>query len=250
MADAASSLETPQSTPPMSFLSRLLGVVIEPSETFDDIARTPNWIPPLVTLWLVAIAVVETMLLKIGAYQIALQSLQQSGRTSGMGGDQLVQTAQRIVPIVRIQMHVIAVVGAPIFFLAVAGVGLLFLNVFFGQRAKFKDVLGVTCYANLPSILSAAMTVAVVFFGDANTFNPKSPAPTNPAYFMNPLTASHVAYAVAGSLDIFTFWFMILLAMGLSRLVGRKVKTGTIFMSFFGAWALVVLVKVGFALIF
>jgi hypothetical protein len=250
MADPASSLDTPQGTPSKSFLSRLIGVVIEPGETFDDIARKPDWIPPMVVLWLVAIVVVETMLLKIGAYQIALQSLQRSGRTTGMGEDQLIQMAEKIVPIVRIQMHVIAVLGAPIFFLAVAGIGLLILNVFFGQHAKFKNVLGVTCYANLPSILSAVMTVAVVFFGDANAFNPQSPSPTNPGYFMNPQTASHAIYAVAGSLDIFTFWFMILLAMGLSRLVEKKVKTGTVFMTLFGGWLLLVMVKVGLALIF
>jgi hypothetical protein len=67
---------------------------------------------------------------------------------------------------------------------------------------------------------------------------------------MNPLTTSRAVLALATSLDVIILWFMALLAIGLSRVARNKVKTGTIFMTYLGAWALVVAVKVGFALIF
>ncbi|HXH50302.1 MAG TPA: YIP1 family protein [Terriglobia bacterium] len=250
MADAASSLDTPQGTPPKSFLSRLVGVFIEPGETFDDIARKPDWIPPLVVLILFSFATVETMLMKIGASQIVMQGLERSGRAATMDPAQVSQIVERSAGIMRIVMPAGALLGAPIFLLIVAGVGLLFLNVFFGQHAKFKDVFSVTCYANLPSILGALMAIALVLFGDAEAFNPQAPAPTNPGFFMNPLATSKAVFALASSLDALVFWFMALLAIGLSRVVQKKVKTATIFLAYLGVWVLLVAVKVGAALIF
>jgi len=46
MADTASSPDIVQSNPPKSFLARVIGVFIEPGETFEDIARNPSWISP------------------------------------------------------------------------------------------------------------------------------------------------------------------------------------------------------------
>lgn len=250
MADTASSLETPHGTPARPFLSRLIGVFIEPGETFEDIARKPDWIAPLIVLILVSFATVETMLMKIGASQIALHTIQRSGRAESMDMAQLNQIAARATAIMRIAMPAGAVLGVPIFLLIVAGFGLLVLDGFFDQHAKFKDVFSVTCYANLPSIVGAAMAIAVVLFGNANAFNPQSPAPTNPGFFMNSPTASRAVFALASSLDIIIFWFMVLLAIGLARVAQKKVKTATIFLTLLGAWVLVVFAKVGFALIF
>lgn len=250
MADTASSLETPQGTPSKSFLSRLIGVFVEPGETFEEIARKPDWMAPLAVLVLVSFAVVETMLLKIGASQIVLQGLQRSGRAATMDPAQMSQIAEKSSTVLRIVMPAGALLGVPIFLLIVAGFGLLVLNGFFGQHAKFKQVFSVTCYADLPSILGGVMAVAVMLFGDAGAYNPQIPAPTNPGFFMNPLTTSHAVFALAGSLDVMIFWFMALLAIGLSRVAQRKVKTGTIFLTFLGAWVLLVAAKVGFAFIF
>ncbi|HET7212177.1 MAG TPA: YIP1 family protein [Terriglobia bacterium] len=249
MADTASSLDTSQAIPAMSFPSRVLGVFIEPGATFEDIARKPNWIAPLVLLILAAFSVVETMLVKVGASQIALQGIQRSGRAAQMDPAQLDQIATRSAAVLRIVMPIGAVLGTPLFMLIVAGIGLLILNVFLGQHANFKHVFSVTCYADMPSVVGGVMAIAVGLFGDANTFNPRIPAPTNPGFFMNPLTSSHALFALASSLDFVVFWFMALLAIGLSRVVQKKVKSSTVFMILFGIWVLLVVVKVGFALL-
>jgi Yip1 domain len=250
MPDTASSFATPQSIPPKSFLSRLVGVFIEPGETFGDIARKPDWIAPLVLMLLVTVATLAVMMVKIGAARILLHSLQQSGRAGQMDPAQLDQAVQRGAGIVGVVIPLTGVIMFLIVLLAVAGFGLLVLNVFFGQRAKFKDVFSVTCYSYIPHIVGAAMAIAVMFFGDPAAFSPESPAPSSPGFFMDPLIASRATYAIASSLDIFTFWFMILLAMGLSRVSEKVVKTGTIFMTCLGGWVLLVLVRVGLALVF
>lgn len=249
MADTDSSPETWQSMPPKPFIARLMGVFIEPGQTFEDIVRKPNWIAPLILLVLVSLAIVETMLVKIGMSRIILQTLKMSGQAAAMDPAQLNQVIQKGAPFGAVMMQIMAVVGAPFFLLLVAGFGILVLNGLFGERARFKEIFSVTCYAYMPSIVGAVMAVAVMFFGDPDAFNPRSPAPTNLGFFLNPLTTSHALFAVASSLDIVIFWFLILLAIGLSRVSGNKVKASSIFMTYLGAWSLVVIAKVGFALL-
>jgi len=67
---------------------------------------------------------------------------------------------------------------------------------------------------------------------------------------MNPLTTSHAVFALATSLNFIIFWFLALLAIGLSRVVRKEVKAGSIFLVYLGAWVLVVAAKVGLAMMF
>ena len=249
MADTDTPSDALESAPPKSFPARLLGVFIEPGATFEDIARKPDFIAPLILLILVSLAVVETMLAKIGMSRIMLQTLTQSGQAARMDPAQLNQAIAKGAPIGSALVQVTAVLGAPIFLLVVAGFGLLVLNGIFGQHAGFKAVFSTTCYANMPSLVGAVMAIAVMFFADPDAFNPKIPAPTNPGFFLNPQTTSHVVMALASSLDFVILWFLVLLAIGLSRVSRKKVKTGSIFLTYFGAWILLVIVKVGFALL-
>lgn len=250
MADSTSSTAALEGTPGRSFASRFLGVFVEPGETFEDIARKPDWISPLIVLVLVSFATVETMLMKIGAGQIAMQSIQQSGRATNLDPAQLSQVAHRSAGVMRVVMPAGALVGVPIFLLIVAGFGLLALNVFFGKHARFKDVFSVTCFANLPAILGGLMAIVVVLFGDADAFKVRNPAPDSLGFFMNPLTTSHAVYVLATSLNFIIFWFIALLAIGLSRVVRKEVRAGSIFLVYLGAWVLVVAVKVGLAMMF
>ncbi len=249
MADIDPPPDAGQALAPKPFLSRLIGVFIEPGETFEDIVRKPDFVAPLILLALVSLGVAETMLAKVGISRIILHSLQASGRASMMDSAQLNQAIQRGAPVASALMQAMSVVGVLFFLLVVAGFGILILNVFFGQRARFKEVFSATCYAYMPSIVGAGMAIAVVLFGNPDFFNPSTPAPTNLGFFLNPLTTSHVVFAVASSVDIIIVWFLILLSIGLSRVSRNAVKAGSIFLTYFGAWMLLVMVKVGFALL-
>ena len=56
---------------------------------------------------------------------------------------------------------------------------------------------------------------------------------------------------MAGSLDIFTIWILILLSIGLASIAGsRKITTGKTATVVFGFWAVFVLIKVGWAAAF
>ncbi len=232
-----------------SFPARAVGVLFNPVSAFDEIVARPDSLGPLLVLIAASIAVAETMLAKIGLANIILHSLQQSGRARHMTPDQLNQVVGNSSAIVGVMTHVGAVVGPPIFMAVTAGVGLLILNGIFGARAGFNSVFSVTCYAALPVVIGDLMAIALILFGDPNHFNPQAPIPTNPAFFLDPAATSRPLYALASSLDLLTFWFLGLLAVGLSRLSRGRVKARNIFLAYFVVWLALALGKAGLAIV-
>jgi hypothetical protein len=236
-------------TPALSFPQRLLGIFISPAETLADVARKPDFIAPLIAIVLGAVAVTETMLWKIGMERIVRVSLEQSGRASRMSPEQMDQALHQGARIGGIIAHISGVVGAPIFLLVLAGLGLLIVNLIFGAQAKFKTVFSLVCYADLVGLLGALMAVAMILFGDPEHFNAQNPVPANVGFFLNPLEVSKPLYALASSIDIFTLWLLILVAIGLAQGAERKVKPLSIFLVYAGVWAIWILGKMGIAMI-
>ena len=236
-------------TPAQSFPKRLIGIFISPAGTLADVARKPGFIAPLIALVLGAIAVAEPVLWKIGPERIMRMTYEQSSRASSMSPEQMDQAVRQGAPIGAIFMHIAGVVGAPIVLLVLGGLGLFIVNLIFGAQAKFKTVLSLTCYAKLVSLLSSLMAVAVIVFGDPGHINAQNPVPSNVGFFLNPLEVSKPLYALASCTDIFTLWFLILVAVGLAEGTGRKVKPSPIFLVYAGLWGIWVLVMVGLAML-
>jgi hypothetical protein len=236
-------------TPALSFPERLLGVIISPAETFADVARKPGFWAPLIALVLGATAVAESMFWKIGLERLARMGLEQSGQTSRMSPDQVDQAVRLGMRIGAVTTHIGGILGPPIVLLIIAGLGLLIVNPIFGAQAKFKTVFSLVCYANLVSLLSSLMSVAMILFGDPEHFNLGNPVPSNVGFFLNPNEVSKPLYALASSADIFTIWLLILLGMALAEGTGRKVKPLPISLVYTGFWMIWVLIKVGRALI-
>ncbi len=246
--DSSSPTDMAQAPPPTkSFPARFAGVFIEPGETFADIFRRPDIIWPLAVAVISGVVFTETMLAKIGMERIIRNQLEQGGQAARMSPEQLDQAVSQGAGIATIFTHIMGLLGSPIFLLIVAGIGLAILNSFFGAQLKFKTVFSVTCYSQLVGVLGVLTGLAVILFGDVERFNAQNPMPTNVGFFLNPLETSKPILALAGSLDIFTIWFFILLGVGLSEASGRKVKALSIFLVYFGLWSVWVLGKVGFA---
>jgi hypothetical protein len=249
MSSSAPATPEAELAPPQSFPSRFLGVFISPVSTFQDIARKPDFLYPLIVLVICSVAVTETMLAKIGMERIVRNSLEQGGQAARMTAEQLQQAVERGGAVAGVIAHVMGVLGAPIFILIVAAIGLGILNGLFGTQLRFKTVFSVSCYANLVGVLSALMVLGVILGGDPERFNANNPAPTNLGFFLNPLETSKPLLTFASSIDLFTIWFLVLLGMGLSEATRRKVKPLSISLIFFGLWMVWVLGKVGIAML-
>ena len=114
----------PEEPPADSFLNRAAGIFISPGTTFDSIVRRPNFLAPLITAIVAAIAVTETMMEKIGMERIIRQSLELSGRASKLSPEEIEQAVHRSATAGAILGQVTAFVGAPIYMLVITAVGL------------------------------------------------------------------------------------------------------------------------------
>jgi len=246
MGTSAPPVAAAESPAPQSFPARFLGVFVSPRETFADIARRPDFIAPLIVLILVSIAASEVVLAKINLASIVRSQIEHSSRASSMTPEQMQQAVEQGSRIGAIFGHV-GFLFVAIGLLIIAAICLAVVNAIFGGGINFKMALAVTCYANLVTVLMSLIVVAVVLFGDAEHFNPQSPAPTNPGFFLNPNETPKPLLSLAGSLDVFTLWVIALLGVGFSEATGRKVKTASLTLTIFGVWLIWVLIKMGFS---
>jgi len=236
--------------PPMSFGARFVGVFVSPGETFEDIARRPGFIAPLIVAIVSGLVILEAMIFKIGMGRMVRQSIEQSGQAAKMSAEQLEGAVRTGATVGTIFAHVAVVVFGPAMLLIFAALGLGILVLIYGAPGKFKAVFSATCYANLVGVLGVLMGVALILFGDPEHFNAQNPIPSNVGFFLNPLETSKPLYSLAGSADILWIWTMVLMAMGWSRVSGGKAKTLPVFLAFAGIWMVWVLGKMGFAAIF
>lgn len=249
MATTVTPISVEEGPPPKSFAERFVGVFFSPRPTFADIARTPNFIPPLIVAVLSGLAVTETMLAKIGMERIVRLSIERSGRASSMTPEQMEQVVHQGASVGAVFAHLGALLVPPIVMLIIAGLGLLIVNGIFGGQVKFPTAFGITCYAYLINVLGALMAVLVVLLGDNEQFNPRNAVPTNLGFFLNPLETSKPLMAFASALDILTFWLMGLLGLGFSEATSRKVKPLPLFLTGLGLWLILVLGKVGLSMV-
>ncbi len=234
--------------PPKSFGTRLVGVFFSPGETFADIARKPDWVAPLIVLMVFHAAMWEGILWKVGIERYTQSILKLSGKPvppEQMKGVEIGQT---------VFIHIRAVLGVPFVVLILALVGLLVVNLIFGGKMSFKMAISVCCYALSVGILWRVMGLALAFFGDSDNFNATFPTPTTPAFFLDSREISKPLYALAGSVDVFSFWEMGLLGVGFSEASGQgpegqkaKVKALSIFLILVGLWVVLALIGMGVA---
>ncbi len=239
----------PEEQPGDSFLSRAVGVFISPGRAFESVVRRPDFLTPLIIAIVAAIAVTETMMAKIGMERIVRQSIELSGKASQMSAEQLQQAVHQGATIGGILARVAELVGAPVYLLMVAGVGLFIVNVMFGATTNFKMNFSLVCYAYLVGLVGMVLALVVILFGDAEQFNPQNFVPSNVGFFLNPHETSKPLYTIASSFDVFTVWFLILAALGLSIATARKVRTLPIFLTFLGMWLIWVLGKAGLSML-
>jgi hypothetical protein len=249
MSDTMVAPPGPEEPPADSFLNRALGIFISPGPTFESIVRRPNFLAPLITAIVTAVTVTEVMLDKIGIERIVRQSLELSGRASKMSADQMDQAVRQAGTITAVVARAVGLLAPPIYLLIIAALGLLIVNTIFGATTNFKVSFSVTCYAYLISLVGAVLGLVVILFGDLEQFNPQNFMPSNVGFFLNPREISRPLYTIASSFDIFTTWFLILAALGLSTAAAKKVRPLPIFLTYLGMWVIWVLGKTGLAML-
>ncbi len=230
---------------------RLTGVLFSPGPTFEDIARKPSWLAPMVILLILNIGVTAIVAKKLDWSTVVRNQIENSSRASQLTEE---QKDQQIAMGAKIAPYIAwggGILGMPIFVLILALVYWLGFNLLKGAGLKFSTAFGITVYALVPTMLAFILAGIILYLKPAEEINPDPArmAATSLAAFL-PSTAPKWLVAIGGSLDIFWIWCIALLAIGYSAANPRKITRGSAFAVVVGIWLVWVLAKVGWAAAF
>jgi hypothetical protein len=233
-----------ETVPALNEGQRLLYTFIEPSRTMADLRRNASWWVPWLLVSIVSIGFAFTVDKKIGWGQVIETQIQANPKTAEKIDKMPAEQKEKML---KMQAGFASAIGyaAPITTLIVlvviAGVLLGVFNFGFGTKLRFGELLGVSAYSLLPSIIYTVLIIVIMFFVDADAFDVKNPVASSVGYFV-PATMPFLK-SVLGVFDVFTLWQVLLLSIGISQL--SKVKKGTAFATIFGLFFLVKLVGAG-----
>ena len=229
--------------PKMSEVGRLVGVFISPGEAFKDIVRRPRWWVPVLLGIVVSIAYFYAISERIGWPEVVRSQLDRTPAGRNMTGPQreaAIALQERIFPYI---MYIGTPIGSVLTLVLIAGMLKFLADVILGAGIGFKRLLGIAAYGFLPFTLMTALSIAVLYMTPPDEFDM-----TNPLIFNLGALVDSPAWLVAlgASFDLFTFWTMLLLSIGMAA-ASRKMSTGKAFGMLLFPWALVVILRVGSA---
>ncbi|MGH9481800.1 MAG: YIP1 family protein [Terriglobales bacterium] len=250
MSSPSSATAAADAAAPISSPARLVSVFTSPGRTFADIARAPHFVLCIAVQVVVGMSYWGLILHRIGSYNLARQALLQTARGRAMDPAALQSAASLTGKLYSYSLYATPVFGI----LFALFMGVIFLgvsNLLLGQEARYKQALSMTCHALLTTTLYALVAMLLlVLMPDPTNFQFTNPIGTNPAFFMDKASSSAFVYAFATRLDLFTIWGVILLAIGLAKLGGKKGKVSSAFWATFTLWMLYCLVTSGIAAAF
>jgi hypothetical protein len=232
----------------MSEAGRLAGVFFTPFAALSDVARRPRWWIPMIIVGVASILLLVAFSRHVGWERAIVKGVDQSTRTQNLTPQQrrqAIEVGERITPFIAY----IAPFIAALVTVLVAGVMIFFTNSLMGAEISFPSMLGVVGYSGLPpGLVTVALTVLVMFLKSPDDFDLNNPLAFNVAAFL-PDGSARWLIALCSSLDLFSFWRMGLLAIGITAAAPR-IRIGRALLAVVFPWALYVAVKTAVAGVF
>ena len=234
------SADAPAPPPgPDSALGRLIGVFVSPVKTFAAIARKPTWLLPVAIASGLALPLSELILSKTDWRAVMTQRLARSERK--LTESQMEMAIERAKTLTWL-FDILAVLMPVLITLAIAGILWVACQAF-GWDVKFRQSLGVTAHAFLPATLaSVALLVGLWNRVSIDPDRVGDALRANLGFLVDRETNS-VLHGLLASLDLFSFWTMALLVLGLSA--AARASRGRVAILVGSLWVLFVLGKAG-----
>src|SRR6266436_8566427 len=197
----------------ISSFGRIIGVFFSPKNTFEDIVRKPSWMLPIVLLTVLSLAVSFCINQRINWREFMSQQIEKNPRSANMSAEQKDQQIEGGAKISPMFTWAIGVCGPIIFVLVMALVMWGAYNLLGGANTNFATSFGITAHAALTGLINSLLLILVLFVKPPGTVDLENPVATNLAAFL-PDDSAKWLIALLKSIDVFTFWTLILLAIG------------------------------------
>ena len=234
-----------QAPPPvpqeMGVAARLVAVFFSPAEAFADIVRKPRWWVPLIIVAILGVVTVAVFSQHIGWESMLRQQMQRAARTRDLTSAQIEQAISVQMRFVPIAGYVAAVVGGAIYTFLTGAILMFLTNSMAGTSLKLKTMMGIVSHAYLPNMINGAVAIVLMFLKDPEDFDLQNPTMFN-ASIVLAADAARWMTVLLSSFDLFTFWTIFLIAVGI-RAAAPKVKMGKAIAMVGMPWILWVAIK-------
>jgi Yip1-like protein len=238
------SLAAQPEQPHMNEAARLAGVFFSPGKAFADIARRPRWWIPVILISILSTVYLTAFTQRVGWDSVIRPAIEQLPNAQTMTAQQretLITTYAGFYKYVGY----LSVVGT-LFYVFITAVILMFLfDTMMSASIGLKRMMAIVSYGILPLLIQTVLSMVVLFLKDPDEFNLRNPLVFNVGAFLSP-DSSAVLRVLGSSIDLFSLWIVVLLAIGVSA-AGRKISFGKAFTGIASLWVLLVGLKVAAA---
>jgi len=226
---------------------RLIGVLVAPGETFRSIGERPTWLPPLLALALLAGAVGLVLQMRTDPVEMVRGQLEMvKVDVPQKQVDEMIEDAENRTTGAKIGLAAIGAVLQPFLFAVLAVLFWLGFRMF-GSEIDYLRSLATTLHGYMPLALASLINLPLMFTRETLTFEEAANGGVlvSSLKALAPEDAPAVTEVLLGSIDLFTVWAMILLAIGYREVakVSSAVASGIVILF----WLIFVLGKVGIA---
>ena len=206
--------EAPSATAPLGLGSRALGILLSPRSTFEHLRTHPTWLGMLAAL----VGVVALSFLVIGGTDVGRQAAldQAVSRIEAFGfqvDDTLYTRLETLAPSYGYLAAAMTIVGGPLALVALSALVFAIFGRAGDDRPTFRHVMAMVTHAGVILAMQRAIAVPVTLFTESLS------TPTNVAALLPMLEESGFPARFLGSIDLFTLWWLFVLAVGVSVLL-------------------------------
>ncbi len=236
---ANTSVETGSAPAPQNLLARFIGIITSPRATFESVVAHPRWLGMLVlTTLIVAVCTTLPMTTEAGKEAALEQQVKQMESFGFTVNDQMYAGLQKQMAIAPYTTAGGIIVMSPLMAVILSAILFAIFNAAMGGTGSFKQVFTVWVHA------SAISALGQLFTGPFNYFRGAMSSATNLAVLLPMLPEGSFFAKLAGMIDLFAIWWVVVLSMGLAVLYRRR--TQPIAIALFSVYAVIALAVAAF----
>ncbi len=234
-------IEAQPEQPHMNEAARLVGVFFSPGKTFADIARKPRWWIPVILMAILGTVYLNAFTQRVGWESVIRPAIENNSNTQNLTTQQREQLIQRAAGLYKYLGYGASAVGTLFYIFIVAVLFMFLFDTIMGAGIGLKRMMAIVAYGFLPLLIQTALSMVVLFLKDPEDFNLQNPLMFNVGAYLSSDTPA-AWRALGSSIDLFSLWIIVLLAIGVST-AGRRISFGKALWGIAIPWAMIVGLK-------
>ncbi len=226
---ATTPVIAPEAPAAIGPIGRLVGVFFSPKATFEDIARRPSWIAPVVVLIAISIALSVSLVRHVDWVEVTKDQISKSKfaarQFEQLDDAQKARAYQQGAERSKVIRYVRGVVGWPLLLLIMSAIYLGAFKLIAGARLTFANAFAIAAFAHLPVGLKELISIPVVFLKEPASIDPENFLASNLAVIFGNDLAPWQTVPLA-FLDVFAIWSLVLVAIGFAAVDPKKLSFG------------------------